>query len=93
MMSVSGGMLSVSGKVGGCVLAWKGLGVTGRRRPVARPASLFLDSGRGWSPREAWHCSERGQGWAGAPGPLWSRLQRCQGGPRREEAAKRGASS
>lgn len=40
----------MSGKVGGRVLAWKRLGGTGRHRPVARPASLFLDSGRGWSP-------------------------------------------
>lgn len=47
-------------------MAWKGLGVSHRHRPVARPASLFLDSGRGWSPREAWHCSEHGQGWSGA---------------------------
>lgn len=66
MISVSRGMLSVSGTVGGCVLAWKGLGASRGHRPVARPASLFLDSGRGWSPREAWHCSEHGQGWAGA---------------------------
>ena len=69
-MSVSGGLLSVSGKGGGCVLAGKGLGVTHQRGPVARPASLFVDSGRGWSPCEPWLCPECGQGWAGALGSL-----------------------